>query len=81
MWEIVKMADKRAGIKKDVSLHFMRHSHATHALERGAPIHLVQVQLVHASLTNTSKYTHVSALMILATDTWLFEKGGSYAEG
>jgi site-specific recombinase XerD len=59
MWEIVKMAGKRAGIKKDVSPHFMRHSHATHALERGAPIHLVQAQLGHASLTTTSKYTHV----------------------
>jgi len=59
MWAIVKEAAKRAGIKKDVSPHFMRHSHATHALERGAPIHLVQAQLGHASLTTTSKYTHV----------------------
>lgn|SRR5690554_1409754 len=59
MWEIVKLAGQRAGIKKDVSPHFMRHSHATHALERGAPIHLVQAQLGHASLTTTSKYTHV----------------------
>lgn len=59
MWAIVKEAAKRAGIKKDVSPHFMRHSHATHALDRGAPIHLVQAQLGHASLATTSKYVHV----------------------
>ncbi len=59
MWEIVKQSAKNAGIKKDVSPHFMRHSHATHALERGAPIHLVQAQLGHASLVTTSKYVHV----------------------
>jgi len=59
MWAIVKQAAKRAGIKKEVSPHFMRHSHATHALDRGAPIHLVQAQLGHVSLATTSKYVHV----------------------
>lgn len=58
IWDIVRVAGKRAGIKKDVSPHFMRHSHASHALDRGAPIHLVQAQLGHASLATTSKYTH-----------------------
>jgi len=58
IWDIVKAAGERAGIKKDVSPHFMRHSHASHALDRGAPIHLVQAQLGHASLATTSKYTH-----------------------
>ena len=57
IWD-VRVAGKRAGIKKDVSPHFMRHSHASHALDRGAPIHLVQAQLGHASLATTSKYTH-----------------------
>jgi integrase/recombinase XerD len=58
MWAIVREAGKRAGIKKNVSPHFMRHSHASHALDRGAPIHLVQAQLGHASPATTSKYTH-----------------------
>jgi len=55
---IVKAAAKRAGIDK-VSPHWMRHAHATHALERGAPITLVQSTLGHKSMETTAKYTHV----------------------
>lgn len=58
IWRIVKNAAKEAGITKDVSPHFLRHSHASHALDRGAPIHLVQAQLGHSSLATTSRYTH-----------------------
>jgi integrase/recombinase XerD len=55
---IVKAAAKRAGIEK-VSPHWMRHAHATHALERGAPITLVKATLGHESMETTAKYTHV----------------------
>lgn len=55
---IVKAAAKRAGID-NVSPHWMRHAHATHALERGAPITLVQDTLGHKSMQTTAKYTHV----------------------
>jgi integrase/recombinase XerD len=41
-----------------VSPHWLRHSHATHALERGAPIHLVAATLGHASVATTGKYLH-----------------------
>lgn len=56
---IVKAAAKRAGLPGDVSPHWMRHAHATHALERGAPITLVQDTLGHKSMETTAKYTHV----------------------
>lgn len=55
---IVAAAAKRAGIDK-VSPHWMRHAHATHALERGAPITLVKETLGHKSMETTAKYTHV----------------------
>lgn len=56
---IVKAAAKRAGITGNVSPHWMRHAHATHALERGAPISLVKETLGHKSMETTAKYTHV----------------------
>lgn len=55
---IVKAAANRAGLGDAVSPHWLRHAHASHALDRGAPIHLVQSTLGHASLTTTSRYTH-----------------------
>ena len=57
-WRIVRAAAKRAGIAGDVSPHWLRHAHASHALDRGAPVHLVQATLGHADLRTTSKYTH-----------------------
>jgi len=55
---IVDQARLRAGITKKVSPHWLRHAHASHALDRGAPIHLVQATLGHASVATTSKYLH-----------------------
>jgi integrase/recombinase XerD len=56
---IVRAAAARAGITGNVSPHWMRHAHATHALENGAPITLVKETLGHKSIETTSKYTHV----------------------
>jgi integrase/recombinase XerD len=58
IWRIVKRAGKRAGIETPVSPHWLRHAHASHALDRGAPIHLVQATLGHASITTTGRYLH-----------------------
>ncbi len=58
VWRIVSGAARRAGIEVPVSPHFLRHSHATHALERGAPIALVRDTLGHDSLATTSRYVH-----------------------
>ena len=58
VYRIVQKAAKRAGIKKKVSPHWLRHAHASHSLERGAPIHLVKETLGHASVATTCKYLH-----------------------
>jgi integrase/recombinase XerD len=55
---IVKKAADRAGLSKSVSPHWFRHSHASHALERNAPIHLVQATLAHSSVATTGRYLH-----------------------
>lgn len=55
---IVKAAARRAGIEKTISPHWMRHAHASHALDRGAPLHLVQSTLGHSSVSTTSRYLH-----------------------
>jgi len=55
---VVKQAAARAGLPPGVSAHWLRHAHASHALDRGAPIHLVQATLGHASVATTGRYTH-----------------------
>ena len=56
--EIVKAAAARVGISAETSAHWLRHAHASHSLERGAPIHLVQATLGHASVATTGRYLH-----------------------
>lgn len=56
---IVRDASRRAGISAAVTTHWLRHAHASHALDRGAPIHLVQATLGHRSVATTSLYLHV----------------------
>ena len=58
IWRLVRKAAKRAGLEQAVSPHWLRHAHASHALDRGAPTHLVKETLGHKSLATTSKYTH-----------------------
>jgi len=55
---IVKRSAKRAGIDKPVSPHWLRHAHASHSLDHGCPVHVLQSTLGHSSLTATSRYTH-----------------------
>jgi integrase/recombinase XerD len=55
---VVRQAAERAGIELPVSPHWLRHVHASHALDRGAAIHLVQSTLGHASITTTGRYLH-----------------------
>jgi len=55
---IVKAAAARAGMPPAVSAHWLRHAHASHALDRGAPIHLVQTTLRHSSVATTGRYLH-----------------------
>jgi integrase/recombinase XerD len=55
---IVRAAAARAGTSKNVSPHWLRHAHASHSLDRGAPIHLVQATLGHSSVATTGRYLH-----------------------
>jgi integrase/recombinase XerD len=55
---VVRAAARRAGINRDVSPHWLRHCHASHALDRGCPAHLLQQTLGHASLNTTTVYAH-----------------------
>jgi integrase/recombinase XerD len=59
-WKIVRTAGERAGLGARLSPHVLRHSCATHMLERGADIRVVQELLGHASLSTTQVYTKVS---------------------
>jgi len=58
MHTIVKQAARRAGLPPTFSMHWCRHAHASHAMDRGAPVHVVQQTLGHASLATTCRYVH-----------------------
>ena len=59
-WDIVRSAGERAGITRELSPHVLRHTCATHMLEHGADLRIVQEMLGHATISTTQIYTKVS---------------------
>jgi integrase/recombinase XerD len=59
-WNLIKRYAIDAGVRADISPHVLRHAFATHLVNHGADLRVVQLLLGHADITTTQIYTHVA---------------------
>lgn len=65
IWKMIKAYASSVGIKKSISPHTLRHSFATHLLDHGADLRVIQELLGHSSISSTDRYTHISSAKLV----------------
>ena len=80
VFKIIKKICEEVGITKDVSPHTLRHSFATHLLEAGADLRLIQEMLGHEDISTTQIYTHISKKTIKDVYNRAHPRGKEYHE-
>lgn len=79
VWKLIKAYAKKAGITKNISPHTLRHSFATHLLDNGADLRVIQEMLGHASIRSTDRYTHISKSKLQQSFEAFHPRNSTYA--